>query len=356
MRSGGTQNPFEPLLTRNRDDNTIDREGPFPPEGRAVNDVLMSTDTVSERERLAYWREAVCDTFVELECETHRPEHFFGSLTSRVAGAIQYSAVRSAPQHVARTRHKISRSGYDYFLLSLQTRGRGVLEQDGRRAELSAGDFALYDTTRPYDLWFDAQFSQLVLRLPRQMVVDRLVDPNGLTALRIAGSAGSGRLASLFFRQLYHELERVEVRGVDRLHATGVDLLATAFAEQAGVGFCVSESHTMLRRRISDFIDRHLGDPELSCMSIAAAHGISERYLRKLFAGSSRSASDHIWSRRLERARRDLVDPLRAHRTVTAIGYDVGFKDAAHFSRAFKARFGITPTEQRRAGRVPPYP
>lgn len=143
---------------------------------------------------------------------------------------------------------------------------------------------------------------------------------------------------------------------MDRLHATGVDLLATAFAEQAGVGFCVSESHTMLRRRISDFIDRHLCDPELSCMSIAAAHGISERYLRKLFAGGSLSASDLIWSRRLERARRDLIDPLRAHRTVTAIGYDVGFKDAAHFSRAFKARFGITPTEQRRASRVPPHP
>jgi hypothetical protein len=54
-----------------------------------VNDVLMSTDTVSERERLAYWRDAVCDTFVELECDTHRPAQFFGSLTSKVAGAIQ---------------------------------------------------------------------------------------------------------------------------------------------------------------------------------------------------------------------------------------------------------------------------
>jgi len=319
-----------------------------------VNDVLMSTDSVSERERLAYWRDAVCDTFVELECETHRPELFFGSLTSRVAGSIQYSAVRSAPQHVARTRHKISRSGYDYFLLSVQTRGQGVLEQDGRRAELQAGDFALYDTTRPYDLTFDAQFSQLVLRLPRQMVVDRLMDANRFTAMRMAGSAGTGRLASLFFRQLYHELERVDTLGVDRLHATGVDLLATAFAEQAGAECCVSESHAVLRRQISDFIDRHFCDPELSCLSIAAAHGISERYLRKLFAGSALSTSDQIWSRRLERAKRDLVDPLRAYRTVTAIGYDVGFKDAAHFSRAFKARFGVTPTEWRRTAWNPP--
>jgi AraC-like DNA-binding protein len=317
-----------------------------------VNDVLLSTDTVCERERLAYWRDAVCDTFVELECETTWPAHFFGSLTSKLAGTIQYSAVRSAPQHVARTRHKISRSGHDYFLLSLQTKGHGVLEQDGRRAVLQPGDFALYDTTRPYDLWFDAQFSQLVLRLPRSMLAERLFDADRFTALRIAGTAGAGRLASLFFRQLYHELQHVEVSGVERLHATGVDLLATAFSEQTGALSSVSESHSVLRRRICDFIDRHLAEPDLSCLSIAAAHGISERYLRKLFAMCSMSASDQIWSRRLEQARRDLIDPMRAHRTVTTIGYDVGFKDAAHFSRAFKARFGLTPTAWRRSARI----
>jgi len=105
-----------------------------------MNDVRMSTDAVAERERLAYWRDAVCDTFVELECESSRPARFFGSLTSRQAGGIQYSEVRSAPQHVARTRHKISQSGHDYFLLSLQTSGQGVLEQDGRTAILRVYD------------------------------------------------------------------------------------------------------------------------------------------------------------------------------------------------------------------------
>jgi len=60
-----------------------------------MNDVRMSTDAVAERERLAYWCDAVCDTFVELECESSRPARFFGSLSSRQAGGIQYSEVRS---------------------------------------------------------------------------------------------------------------------------------------------------------------------------------------------------------------------------------------------------------------------
>jgi AraC-like DNA-binding protein len=64
------------------------------------------------------------------------------------------------------------------------------------------------------------------------------------------------------------------------------------------------------------------------------------------------SVSELIWSRRLDQARRDLADPLRSHISVTAIAYDVGFKDSAHFSRAFKNRFGLTPGECRSQARV----
>ena len=316
-----------------------------------MNDVRMSTDAVAERERLAYWRDAVCDTFVELECESSRPARFFGSLTSRQAAGIQYSEVRSAPQHVARTRHKISQSGHDCFLLSLQTSGQGVLEQDGRTAILRVGDFALYDTTRPYDLWFEDRFSQLVLRLPRRMVGERVYDAEQFTALRIDGSTGAGRVASVFFQQLHNELDHVAGTSVEQLHASGVDLLATAFSEQTGALASLSEPHRVLMHRICAYIDRHLADAELTCESIAAAHGISERYLRKLFAAGPMSASERIWARRLDQARRDLIDPLLGHRTVTSIGYDTGFKDAAHFSRAFKARFGLTPSTWRRAAR-----
>jgi AraC-like DNA-binding protein len=314
-----------------------------------MNDVRLSTDTVAEGERVAYWRDAVCDTFVELECDATRTSRFFGSLTSRQAGAIQYSQVQSAPQHVARTRHKISQSGLDYFLLSLQTGGQGVIEQDGRTAVLRVGDFALYDTTRPYDLWFEDRFSQLVLRLPRRILTERVFDAEQFTALRIDGSTGAGRVASVFFRQLHRELAHVAGASVEQLHASGVDLLATAFSEQTGALATLSEPHRVLKHRICTYIDRHLSDVELSCESIASAHGISERYLRKLFAAGPMSASERIWSRRLNQAKRDLIDPMLRHRTVTSIGYDIGFKDPAHFSRAFKARFGVTPTAWRRA-------
>jgi AraC-like DNA-binding protein len=317
-----------------------------------VEHVRLSTDSVVTSNRLPYWRDFVCDTFVELECDSVSGEQFFGSITNQTLGNIQFSDVDSCAQHVVRTRSKISQSGKDYFLLSLQTRGRGMLTQDGRTALLQPGDFALYDTTRPYDLRFDDEFGQLVLRLPRRTVTDQLADAERLTALRIAGDRGTGLLASTFIRQLHDSIDTIDLTSASRLHCSAIDLIATALADQAGRTPHTSESQYILRRRICAFIDAHLDDYRLDCAMIAAAHRISERYLRKIFATSTMSASQWLWSRRLQQARRDLLDPLRAHLSISAIGYDVGFKDCAHFSRAFKAKFGESPSACRANARL----
>jgi AraC-like DNA-binding protein len=54
--------------------------------------------------------------------------------------------------------------------------------------------------------------------------------------------------------------------------------------------------------------------------------------------------STWIRSRRLDRCRRELVDPLAAHRPVGEVAARWGFPDAAHFSRAFRAEFGEPPS------------
>lgn len=309
----------------------------------------LTTEVLARKDRLSYWRDVVCATFVELECDGIGPDDFFGSMSNSAIGDIQISEVRSTSQIVSRTRSKIAASDRDFFLLSLQTKGKGVLAQDGRTALLEPGDFALYDTTRPYDLRFDSGFSQLVLRLPRPIVAGRLADAESCTALRIAGNMGAGKLASMFIRQLHTEIDDIDPISVARLHASTVDLLATALAEQGGIVGTSNESHVMLRRRVSAFIEEHLGDPDLSCEMIASAQRISQRYLRKIFEASSQSVSELIWARRLDQAKRHLADPLLSHVAVTAIGYDVGYKDAAHFSRSFKVKFGLTPRDYRAA-------
>lgn len=316
-----------------------------------VENLHLTTDAVAEKDRASYWRDLVCDTFVELECEMPYSDTFSGSLSNIDLGDFQVSIVDSTSQIVRRTRDSIRNSNRDHFLLSLQTCGRGMIAQDDRVAVLKPGDFALYDSTRPYRLEFDNRFGQIVLQLPRQTVTERLIDADLLTAMRVDGGSGVGLLTSNFIRQLHDQIEAIDELSSGRLKASAVDLLATALAEQSGARTHCSEGQAILRRRVCAYIDQHLSDHGLTCERIAAAHAISERQLRRVFEGSELSVSEWIWSRRLEQAKRDLEDPLKAPLSVTAIAYDVGFKDSAHFSRSFRARFGLSPREWRQLQR-----
>jgi AraC-like DNA-binding protein len=62
------------------------------------------------------------------------------------------------------------------------------------------------------------------------------------------------------------------------------------------------------------------------------------------------SVSRWIRTRRLERCRADLRNPALSDLTVTSIALRRGFTDPAHFSRLFRAAFGTTPSQYRRAG------
>lgn len=308
----------------------------------------LTTAGLSEGRRVAFWTDIVCEMFVELDCRVPTPQTFHGRIDRLGSGGLDFCHVRSSAHVVSRTRARIARSTQDDYLLSLQTGGRGLVSQDGREAVLEPGDFTIYDTTRPYDLRFDDEFSQLVLRLPRRLVTTRLAEADVLTARRVAGDRGLGRLTSSFLRQLHAELADVDPVAIPRLNASAVDLVAAAMADQALRREGTSECRILLRRRISSYIDRNLADPHLTCASVAEAHGMSARHLRKVFEDAPTGVSELIWTRRLEQARRDLADPLHAHVSVTSVGYDAGFKDAAHFSRAFKAAYGETPTTCRR--------
>jgi acetamidase/formamidase/AraC-like DNA-binding protein len=99
--------------------------------------------------------------------------------------------------------------------------------------------------------------------------------------------------------------------------------------------------------RICQMIERELADPELTPARVAQNEGISERYLQKLFEGVGDNFSHYLRERRLQRAWTDLANPLEAHYTISEIAYRYGFGDSAHFSRTFRARFGLSPREFR---------
>jgi AraC-like DNA-binding protein len=105
-------------------------------------------------------------------------------------------------------------------------------------------------------------------------------------------------------------------------------------------------------RAIKADIVSHLCEPGLSIDLIAMRHGISPRYIRKLFQKEQTTFSDFVLFLRLERSRQLLRNPQHSSSTVASIAHACGFGDLSYFNRTFRRSYGITPTDLRNAGLV----
>jgi AraC-like DNA-binding protein len=99
--------------------------------------------------------------------------------------------------------------------------------------------------------------------------------------------------------------------------------------------------------RIQAHAERNLDDPELSLAALALRHGISLRHLHRLFAAKGTTAAEWLLQRRLERCRAELAHPAQRYESITAIALRWGMSDSSTFSKAFKRRYGLTPSQYR---------
>ena len=135
-----------------------------------------------------------------------------------------------------------------------------------------------------------------------------------------------------------------------------LDLVASAYTVLPQAHSDRSSLATAHRIRIMNFIEAHLGDPDLTPMRVAQACKMTPRYLHHLFSHESETVARYILRRRLEECSRALTVPSQRGRTVTAIAFDYGFNSPTHFGRVFRARYGVTPREYRRPGSQPTHP
>jgi len=100
-------------------------------------------------------------------------------------------------------------------------------------------------------------------------------------------------------------------------------------------------------RSVEADIARHLGRHDLSAEAVAARHAISPRYLRLLFEGEGTTFSEYVLGMRLAQAHRMLSDARHDSLSISAIAFSSGFGDLSYFNRAFRRRYGATPSDVR---------
>lgn len=311
---------------------------------------LFSTEHLSARSRYRTWQEITREHFVPTEQRKLGDGPFAASLEYADVGPLQLTRSSFGALRTEGTPLTIRQHGrQDTLAVIIRLAGKGHVGQYDRTVVQRPGDLTVLDSNAPFVMEFPSSAASLLIRLPREKLERMLGSVRLYAALTVSGDLPGTTLARTFFDELVRVHEGLSPDMTERMATIGVDLLVASIAERMAQETPKPLQGTVIVQRAKAYVEEHLGDPTLDPPRLAAAMGISLRRLQELFHERGRHVSDWIWTRRLEVAAQRLADPGQVHVSIGALSYGCGFTTQAHFSKRFRDRFGLSPSEHRRA-------
>ena len=326
---------------------------------------VFDTATVPDGGRVDRWSKAVGQALVPMTVTPYAPyddrpagarggtgtRPFHGRVTTERIGHLRISTLVASPQRITRTQRHITQDAgrtERHVVVGTADRAEGSLRQNGRTARLGPRTLLLWDTGHPYVLDHPEALRLRTVLVPRRTlgVPDRHLEE--VVAVAIERDDPVAAVVAPILDELSAAAAACPEPVAPRLARNVSDLLATLVAGRAHVGPRDTERtrHTLLQE-VRAHVDRHLGDPGLSPESIAAAHHMSVRSLHQLFRSEGVTVSRWIQRRRLEECGWELSFAGPTAPTVAAVAQRWGFASPAHFSRLFRATYGMSPSTWR---------
>lgn len=259
----------------------------------------------------------------------------------------------SGKVHGVRHEHarRDSGDGDDDFSFHLNV--SGVSQVAGARGEtmLRDGDAMLLSYSVSRTISRAEPVDHRVIRLPRGSLSPLVRNVDDAVLVPIPRETGVLRLLKGYVDAVFDD-PALTVPDVRRLVVSHLcDLVAVTLGATRDAS-AVAEGRGLRAARlraIKSDIEAHLTDGDLSPGAVAKRQQVSDSYIRKLFGGEGTSFSEYVLVRKLALAHRMLSDRRWAALAIASIAYDAGFGDLSYFNRAFKRRYGATPSELREA-------
>jgi len=295
---------------------------------------------------LSEWTDILAQTHLRFEVSaTERtPPTFCGVVTRRRFGGLAMVDCGCSPFLGRSVSGEQGERTAEVFGLQFIRRGVESVRERSHEINLRAGDMVLWDGRTKVEIEVLEPFVKRTVIFPRERllaVCPHLEDAGALPPLRDSASV---RLLVRYLDSLAIELGALDQPGRAAAADAALELLRAAVAPS--VPSSRAARRTAMCTEVRRYIRGHLSDPSLGPDSIAAAHTMSLRSLHALFEDRDESVCGIIRGERLARCRDDLG--LAGGGSVAEIAYRWGFHDPAHFARAFKAHYEVTPSEVRR--------
>lgn len=317
---------------------------------------VWSTLPLPPAQQFEAWREVIVDAHLSWDIPKIACERFAASMRQHRFEGIRLTDC-TAPIRVAgtRSRAQIAHDEEAYLTVVVIAEGSETLRfGDHDEVHLTEGMFTLWDSTHPMAFATGEHLRQISLLVPEARLSRRIPRVRDLVGRPMNGRQGAGGLLVDHLRALMQRFGELPATSREPLLDATLDLLGVCLGAQASL------PPPRLRRLLLEQVQRHIGnhltDRELGAASLALRFRMSERNLHKLFEGSGATVCAYIRDRRLAMCRRDLASRTLAARQIAEIAHHWGFADAGYFSKAFRAAYGLSPSDWRaqvRAGVAP---
>lgn len=300
-----------------------------------------------EKNRATVMRE-LYEAIERVDVEPLGGKPLFAESTLRLLPGMAIVEAACSPCVARRTVAHVA-DGKDDLVLSITTGGVITFRpKDGEEQVFRPGEAYLGFNDRPSEQRLLGEPAFVDIAIPRVVLVPRLADLDRAARRKLPPTAEL-RLLTGYARLLTREFDDMP----PEMEACCADhLLDLAIMVLGGVDDAVetARGRGMRAARLKALkadIAANATRPELSIETMARRHDISPQYIRALFNSAGTTFGDVVLNERLAHAYRALTDPRGAVRRISAIAFDAGFGDLSYFNRAFRRRYGMTPSDLR---------
>ncbi len=306
----------------------------------------FSTHGLPPADRYDAWRTLISAVFEPSFPDMRAPKNLNARARALNLGDVLLVDAAADAQGFVRSKRLIAAEGLDHYLVQVYRRGVCDGAYGEIRNTVRPGDIKIIDLGQPFHT-FNTDFENISLTIPRATLAPLLARPDGLHGLVLPGETPLAAILAAHLRTLSDTGPVLGEADREALAAGTVQLVAACLGAAPRAREHIAAARAAaVGQAIRDFIDRHIGSPLLGPEMLAREFGISRARLYRLFEDEDGIVS-YIQARRLRHCLATLTDPGQAHRRQGEIAFAAGFASDAHFSRAFRRAFGMSPSEAR---------
>ncbi len=306
----------------------------------------FSTDLLPVEQRFESWRESIGVLYDVKQNSNSPKDSFNANIHGYLLDNLMIARCRTSAQEFRRTPFHVARDGVDHFMIQLFLTGSQHIRRGRKEVESSPGDLMVHDLSEEH-VADSSDFDNLSIILPRHLLAPLLQRPDSQHGRILKSHEPLSQILSRYMRDLYELSGSMNDEQRSSLDDVTASLIA---ATLNGLGEGVDENSSAVASSVllhaKQVIDNNIQNSDLDAAGVAKASGVSRAALYRLFEPYD-GVMNYIRRRRLYGSLRNLIDPMQQNRTIAEIAFDWGFTNEAHFSRAFRKQFKMSPSEAR---------